>query len=166
MHQTRDHFIEKLGGIVDNNQVCCGRMHCPSHTLPTSLHHCQPHSTHPGVQGSAFSYAAAVLVHTKVDPYWSLPRNVECPCRAVLCPCSCGAVPYPVSRLVGLQVGKDLTDVYWRPGNGAMFLDLVQQLTGKPLAADAWVARLQRDTASLLAREKEQYEAAVKAGPK
>lgn len=34
-----------------------------------------------------------------------------------------------------MQVGKDLMDVYWRPGNGAMFLDLVQQLTGKPLAA-------------------------------
>lgn len=64
------------------------------------------------------------------------------------------------------QVGKDLTDVYWRPGNGAMFLDLVQQLTGKPLAADAWVARLQRDTGALLVLEKEQYEAAVKAGPK
>lgn len=66
----------------------------------------------------------------------------------------------------GVQVGKDLTDVYWRPGNGAMFLDLVQQLTGKPLAADAWVARLQRDTQALMEREKEQYEAAVKEGPK
>lgn len=66
----------------------------------------------------------------------------------------------------GVQVGKDLTDVYWRPGNGAMFLDLVEQLTGKPLAADAWVARLQRDTQALMEREKEQYEAAVKAGPK
>jgi hypothetical protein len=65
-----------------------------------------------------------------------------------------------------MQVGKDLTDVYWQPGNGSMFLDLVQQLTGKPLVADAWVNRLKRDTQALLAREKEQYEAAVKAGPK
>jgi hypothetical protein len=32
-----------------------------------------------------------------------------------------------------MQVGKDLTSVYWEPGNGSMFLDLVQQLTGKPL---------------------------------
>lgn len=77
-------------------------------------------------------------------------------CHAVLC---CVGHHHP-------QVGKDLTDVYWRPGNGAMFLDLVQQLTGKPLAADAWVARLQRDTGALLVLEKEQYEAAVKAGPK
>jgi hypothetical protein len=67
---------------------------------------------------------------------------------------------------LALQVGKDLTDVYWQPGNGSMFLDLVQQLTGKPLVADAWVNRLQRDTQALLAREKEQYEAAIKAGPK
>lgn len=29
------------------------------------------------------------------------------------------------------QVGSDLTSVYWQPGNGSMFLDLVQQLTGK-----------------------------------
>jgi hypothetical protein len=31
------------------------------------------------------------------------------------------------------EVGKQLTDVYWRPGNSEMFLDLVQRLTGKPL---------------------------------
>ncbi len=41
------------------------------------------------------------------------------------------------------QVGKQLADVYWRFGNGAAFLDLVKQLTGKPLAADAWVSELQ-----------------------
>ena len=28
------------------------------------------------------------------------------------------------------QVGKDLTEVYWQPGNGEAFLDLVKKLTG------------------------------------
>jgi hypothetical protein len=65
-----------------------------------------------------------------------------------------------------MQVGKDLTSVYWEPGNGSMFLDLVQQLTGKPLLADAWVAKLQLPTEQLLAKQKQDYEAAVKAGPK
>eukprot|EP00879_Flechtneria_rotunda_P031515 GHRR01034434.1.p1 GENE.GHRR01034434.1~~GHRR01034434.1.p1 ORF type:complete len:600 (+),score=162.71 GHRR01034434.1:561-2360(+) len=64
------------------------------------------------------------------------------------------------------QVGADLTSCYWRPGNGSLFLDLVRQLTGKPLAADAWVARLQLPTEGLLDKEKQEYEAAVKAGPK
>lgn len=64
------------------------------------------------------------------------------------------------------QVGKDLTSVYWQPGNGSMFLDLVQQLTGKPLLADAWVAKLQLPTQQLLAKQQQDYEAAVKAGPK
>jgi len=39
-------------------------------------------------------------------------------------------------------VGKDLEEIYWRPGNGAAFLELVQQLTAEPLSADAWVSRL------------------------
>lgn len=65
-----------------------------------------------------------------------------------------------------MQIGSDLTNVYWQPGNGSMFLDLVQQLTGKPLAADAWVAKLQLPTEQLLAKQKQDYDAAVKAGPK
>lgn len=64
------------------------------------------------------------------------------------------------------QVGSDLTGVYWRPGNGSMFLDLVQQLTSKPLAADAWVAKLQLPTEELLAKQRQDYDAAVQAGPK
>eukprot|EP00877_Chromochloris_zofingiensis_P006150 jgi/Chrzof1/1789/Cz10g21060.t1 len=64
------------------------------------------------------------------------------------------------------KVGEALTNVYWRPGNGAMFLDLVQQLTGAPLSADAWVARLNTPLADCLTREKQEYEEAVKAGPK
>lgn len=132
VHQTRDHFLESLGSIVDQPQVGWGE-------LPPS---CSP------------TAAAPSAVHTPATS--STPPYYHC---AVL-------LRHAVPCCVAPQVGKDLTDMYWRPGNGAMFLDLVQQLTGKPLAADAWVARLQRDTGALLAREKEQYEAAVKEGPK
>jgi len=62
-------------------------------------------------------------------------------------------------------VGKDLADVYWAPGNGAAFLDLVQKLTGKPLAADAWVHELERPLDQVLREEKIEYEAAAAAGP-
>lgn len=34
------------------------------------------------------------------------------------------------------------TQVYWRPGNSAAFLSLVEQLTGKPLDGSAWVETL------------------------
>jgi hypothetical protein len=44
------------------------------------------------------------------------------------------------------EVGRELTEVYWRPGNGASFLELVEKLTGAPLAADAWVAALELPT--------------------
>lgn len=73
--------------------------------------------------------------------------------------------PFPYLLLL-LQVGTDLTSVYWRPGNGSMFLDLVHQLTGKPLVADAWVAKLQLPTDQLLAKEEQEYQAAVKSGPR
>ena len=55
--------------------------------------------------------------------------------------------------------------MYWRPGNGASFLDLVEKLTGAPLAGDAWVAALEKSTADKLAQEKAAYEAALKKGP-
>mmetsp|Transcript_43714 Transcript_43714/g.139326 ORF Transcript_43714/g.139326 Transcript_43714/m.139326 type:complete len:349 (+) Transcript_43714:1235-2281(+) len=63
------------------------------------------------------------------------------------------------------QVGKDLAEVYWAPGNGKCFLDLVSELTGKPLAADAWVESLAEDMEAHIAEEKAAYEAAVAAGP-
>lgn len=56
------------------------------------------------------------------------------------------------------QVGKDLTEAYWKPGNGEAFLDLVERLTGSPLSGDAWVASLQVDTAAEIQKEKEDYE--------
>lgn len=40
------------------------------------------------------------------------------------------------------KVGKDLTDIYWKPGNRAQFLDLVHSLTGSPLSASSWVEHL------------------------
>ena len=55
---------------------------------------------------------------------------------------------------------------YWRPGNGAAFLDLVQQLTGQPLSADAWVEQLKEPVASLLQTEEQDYKQAVQQGPK
>ena len=42
------------------------------------------------------------------------------------------------------NVGRDLTEMYWRPGNGASFLDLVEGLTGSPLTGDAWVSGASR----------------------
>lgn len=62
-------------------------------------------------------------------------------------------------------MGKDLQEVYWKPGNGAAFLDLVQQLTSQPLSADAWVQQLQQPVASLLEQEERDYKAAVQIGP-
>ncbi len=47
-----------------------------------------------------------------------------------------------------------------------MFLDLVQQLTGQPLRADAWVDHLQRPLPQLLEEEHTAYEEAIKTGPR
>jgi len=55
------------------------------------------------------------------------------------------------------EVGKQLTEVYWRPGNSEMFLDLVEKLTGKPLTGDAWVDVLNEPLESLIASEKKDY---------
>ena len=40
-------------------------------------------------------------------------------------------------------VGRDMAEVYWAPGNGEAFLDLVNKLTGAPLTSAAWVKELQ-----------------------
>jgi len=63
-------------------------------------------------------------------------------------------------------VGAALRDVYWRPGNSRVFLDLVQEMTGAPLTGDAWVADLKQPLAELLSEEKKAYDAglAVAAG--
>jgi hypothetical protein len=61
------------------------------------------------------------------------------------------------------RVGAELTKAYWQPGNSALFLDLVQGLTGKPLSGDAWVQSLQQDTEALVGKERKEYAEAVAA---
>ncbi|KAF5828250.1 oligoendopeptidase [Dunaliella salina] len=63
------------------------------------------------------------------------------------------------------QVGKELAEVYWLPGSGAPFLDLVEQLTGAELKADAWVDVLQEPLEKMLEEERADYEVAVNTGP-
>ena len=62
-------------------------------------------------------------------------------------------------------MGKDLADTYWKPGNRAQFLDLVESLTGAPLSAAAWVQRLNTPVDELIQSEKAAYIQAVQAGP-
>ncbi len=64
------------------------------------------------------------------------------------------------------QVGKDLEEIYWRPGNGAAFLELVQQLTAEPLSADAWVSSLKQSVDSVVQQEEQDYLQAIQTGPK
>ena len=63
------------------------------------------------------------------------------------------------------QVGADLSEVYWHPGNSESFLSLVQKLTGAPLSSDAWVEELQEDLEGCVERERAEYEAAIAKGP-
>lgn len=63
------------------------------------------------------------------------------------------------------QVGKELSEVYWQPGNAAPFLGLVKQLTGAELSATAWVEVLQEPLEQMLEEERAAYEEAVAAGP-
>ncbi|KAK9843964.1 hypothetical protein WJX81_000584 [Elliptochloris bilobata] len=63
------------------------------------------------------------------------------------------------------EVGRDLAEVYWRPGNTEPFLGLVEKLTGTPLSADAWVAQLQRPLEERVLEERSAYDEAAAAGP-
>eukprot|EP00444_Apocalathium_aciculiferum_P040251 CAMPEP_0183536888 /NCGR_PEP_ID=MMETSP0371-20130417/28553_1 /TAXON_ID=268820 /ORGANISM="Peridinium aciculiferum, Strain PAER-2" /LENGTH=340 /DNA_ID=CAMNT_0025737537 /DNA_START=58 /DNA_END=1080 /DNA_ORIENTATION=- len=62
-------------------------------------------------------------------------------------------------------IGPALTEKYWVPGNSAMFLDLVEGLTGKPLSGEAWVSHLKEPVKETLKRERSDYDEAVKNGP-
>lgn len=64
------------------------------------------------------------------------------------------------------MIGRDLTEVYWKPGNSENFLDLVEKLTKEPLTSQAWVEKLQESVEETIEKEKEAYEHAVAAGPK
>lgn len=57
------------------------------------------------------------------------------------------------------SVGPTLTEAYWKCGNSEMFLDLVENLTGKPLTGDAWVSDLKETTEDVLKSEKAKYDA-------
>uniref|UniRef100_A0A7S2S766 Peptidase M3A/M3B catalytic domain-containing protein n=1 Tax=Rhizochromulina marina TaxID=1034831 RepID=A0A7S2S766_9STRA len=59
------------------------------------------------------------------------------------------------------NIGKTLTQAYWQPGNSAMFLDLVENLTGEPLTGAAWIEALEEDLEVKLAREKIEYDQAM-----
>jgi len=56
------------------------------------------------------------------------------------------------------NIGPELAEVMWKPGNSEAFLDLVDRLTGKPLSSDAWVAVLRQPLDELLIEEKEAYQ--------
>eukprot|EP00931_Biecheleriopsis_adriatica_P004309 TRINITY_DN106001_c0_g1_i1.p1 TRINITY_DN106001_c0_g1~~TRINITY_DN106001_c0_g1_i1.p1 ORF type:complete len:701 (+),score=160.91 TRINITY_DN106001_c0_g1_i1:23-2104(+) len=63
------------------------------------------------------------------------------------------------------NVGPTLAEKYWRPGNSAVFLDVVEALTGKPLTGKAWVQKLEKPMSEVLREERVDYEAAVEKGP-
>jgi oligoendopeptidase F len=59
------------------------------------------------------------------------------------------------------DVGPILEKAYWQPGNSAAFLDLVKDLTGKPLTGDPWVKELSTSVEDLKTSERKDYDAAV-----
>lgn len=63
------------------------------------------------------------------------------------------------------EVGPTLTRAYWEPGNSRPFLDLVRDLTGKPLSGDDWVAALNESADDKVKREKKEYEEALTKPP-
>lgn len=58
-------------------------------------------------------------------------------------------------------VGPTLEKAYWEPGNSAAFLDLVHELTGKPLTGEPWVKDLSTSVEELALIEKANYDKAV-----
>ena len=66
---------------------------------------------------------------------------------------------------VGWQVGRKLAEVYWKPGNGVQFLDLVESMTGAPLTGEAWVAALREPLEDKVASEKSAFKAGLKVPP-
>ena len=63
------------------------------------------------------------------------------------------------------EIGPEMLRSYWLAGSGEPgFLKMVQDLTGKPLGHDAWVAELSKPTEDVVRDEKEEYAKAVNAG--
>ena len=59
-------------------------------------------------------------------------------------------------------IGPELLENYWLQGSGEPgFLKMVENLTGKPLGHDAWVAAMAKDTEAVVADEKKEYRNAI-----
>ena len=52
-------------------------------------------------------------------------------------------------------VGRDLAEIYWRPGNSRSFLDLVRAMTGRPFSADALVDDVSRPVDATVAHARD-----------
>jgi hypothetical protein len=64
------------------------------------------------------------------------------------------------------EVGAWLTQGYFLAGNTRGFLPLVEELTGSPLSADAWVSDLETGIDAAVAQAKKDYDVAIAAGPR
>jgi len=56
------------------------------------------------------------------------------------------------------HIGPELTEHYWRCGNSECFLDLVRNLTGKPLTSDSWVKELGESVEEKVAGKRKSYD--------
>ncbi|MBZ0267948.1 peptidase M3 [bacterium] len=56
-------------------------------------------------------------------------------------------------------IGRDLAEIYWRPGNSRTFLDLVRGMTGSPFSADALVEHVSRSADEAVANARAEVEA-------
>ena len=59
------------------------------------------------------------------------------------------------------KVGPTLKNSYWQWGNSRPFLELVQELTGKPLTGDAWISALNENVEDKVRREQKEYDEAL-----
>ena len=58
------------------------------------------------------------------------------------------------------QIGPDLAETYWRPGNSEGCSALIERLTGNPLGADAYAKHLNESVDDAIAAAREQVERA------
>eukprot|EP00929_Paragymnodinium_shiwhaense_P090698 TRINITY_DN50848_c0_g1_i1.p1 TRINITY_DN50848_c0_g1~~TRINITY_DN50848_c0_g1_i1.p1 ORF type:complete len:410 (+),score=66.73 TRINITY_DN50848_c0_g1_i1:962-2191(+) len=61
-----------------------------------------------------------------------------------------------------VEIGPEITNAYWKCGNSRMFLDLVKDLTGKDLTADAWVAEIDESVESKIQGARKKYDRMLK----
>ncbi|MFN8177127.1 MAG: M3 family metallopeptidase [bacterium] len=60
-------------------------------------------------------------------------------------------------------IGRDLAEIYWRPGNSRPFLELIAEMTGRPFSADALAEEVSRPTDEVVRRARKAAEAAQSA---